>query len=84
VGGRDSILIIALKKGLASNGILGDDAEGGLRGCDPENIVNRGATDRGVQFELTMEFRTNAAATQSFGAAVRAVLLDAQGTLDHD
>jgi len=84
VGGRDSILIAALKRRLASSGIQVDNAEGGLSGCDPNNIVNRGATGRGVQFELTMGFRTNAAATRCFGAAVRAVLLDAQGTLNLD
>ncbi|HXM80423.1 MAG TPA: poly-gamma-glutamate hydrolase family protein [Burkholderiales bacterium] len=77
LGGLDSKLIAALKKGLAAKGIEVENAAGPLSGTDPSNIVNRGATGRGVQFELTMGFRRNAATVKKFTAAVRAVLFDA-------
>jgi phage replication-related protein YjqB (UPF0714/DUF867 family) len=78
VGGRDTDLIAALRTGLTANGVQVDDALGPLRGTDPNNITNRGASGRGVQFELTMGFRRNAAAVKKFTAAVRAVLLATQ------
>jgi phage replication-related protein YjqB (UPF0714/DUF867 family) len=76
VGGRDSELISALKKELVAKGIEVEDAKGSLKGTDIKNIVNRGATGRGVQFELTMNFRQNAALVEKFIGAIRAVLLD--------
>lgn len=79
IGGRDLELIDALKATLTAKGIDVENAEGSLRGTDPMNIINRGMTGRGVQFELTMAFRTNAAAVKRFTAAVRSVLLAAQG-----
>jgi phage replication-related protein YjqB (UPF0714/DUF867 family) len=78
VGGRDTELIAALKNGLAAKGIEIENAEGPLTGTDPNNITNRGSTGRGVQFELTMGFRTNTAVVKKFTEAVRAVLFAAQ------
>lgn len=78
VGGRDTVLIAALKKSLAANGIEIENAEGDLTGINPFNITNRGPTGRGVQFELTMDFRTNAATVNEFTSAVRAVLFSVQ------
>lgn len=78
VGGRDTKLIAVLKDSLVANGIKVENAEGALAGTDPNNIANRGATGRGVQFELTMRFRTNPTAVKKFTAVVRAVLFDAQ------
>jgi phage replication-related protein YjqB (UPF0714/DUF867 family) len=77
VGGRDAELIAALKKELVAKGIPVEDAEGSLKGTDINNIVNRGATGRGAQLELTMDFRKNAAQVEKFITAMRAVLLGA-------
>ena len=82
VGGRDIELIAALKKGLAAKGVNIENAEGPLTGTDHANITNRGPTGRGVQFELTMSFRTNAVAVKKFTSAVRAVLFAAQAAKD--
>jgi len=77
VGGRDAELIAALKKELVAKGIPVEDAEGSLKGTDINNIVNRGATGRGAQLELTMDFRKNRAQVEKFITAMRAVLLGA-------
>jgi phage replication-related protein YjqB (UPF0714/DUF867 family) len=78
IGGRDADLIAALKEGLFAEGIHAEDAVGRLKASDPNNITNRGASGRGVQFELTMAFRKNDAAVDKFTRAVRAVLLAVQ------
>lgn len=78
VGGLDNDLMEALRKSLAENGIRVERAGVGLGAADARNIVNRGATGRGVQFELTKGFRTNAAKRRIFVGVVRAVLHDAQ------
>ena len=78
VGGRDTVLVAAFKEALAGTRIRVEEAGGALRGTDPNNITNRGATAGGVQFELSMDFRRNGAAVKKFTEAVKAVLLDAQ------
>jgi phage replication-related protein YjqB (UPF0714/DUF867 family) len=75
LGGRDIKLVTALRNGLAAKGIEVEDAKTPLSGAHPKNIANRGATGRGVQFELTMGFRRNAIVVKQFTAAVRAVLM---------
>jgi phage replication-related protein YjqB (UPF0714/DUF867 family) len=78
IGGRDTELIDALKTRLAAAGVEIEDAVGLLRGTDPQNIVNRCGSGRGVQFELTMRFRTNREATEAFVRSVRTVLAELQ------
>lgn len=74
IGGRDDQLIVALKANLAAARIKVDDAAGGLRGTDPQNIVNRCRSVRGVQLELTMALRKNKKTIDAFTRAVRYTL----------
>lgn len=76
VGGLDKQLIEALQRELALREIKAEDASGHLIAAEPNNITNRGSSGRGVQFELTMDFRKNAATIEKFVAGVRKVLLD--------
>lgn len=76
VGGLDTQLIGALQRELVLRGIKAEVASGHLTATEPENITNRGSSGRGVQFELTMDFRKNAATIEKFVAGVRKVLLD--------
>jgi phage replication-related protein YjqB (UPF0714/DUF867 family) len=77
VGGLDTELIEALKARLAAAGITVEDAEDGLSATDPNNITNRGAKRRGVQFELTVALRKNKTLVDKFTKAVRSVLREA-------
>jgi phage replication-related protein YjqB (UPF0714/DUF867 family) len=74
IGGRDNKLVAALKAGLVAAGIRVEDAAAGLRGAEPQNIVNRCRSTRGVQLELTMGLRKNRKAIDSFVHAVRFTL----------
>lgn len=74
IGGRDNQLIAALKANLAATGIKVQDAAGGLRGTDPQNIVNRCRSARGVQLELTMALRKNKKTVDAFTHAVHYTL----------
>jgi phage replication-related protein YjqB (UPF0714/DUF867 family) len=74
IGGRDQELIDALKAGLAAVGVHVEDASGGLGGKDPQNIVNRCRSARGVQLELTMALRRNQKLVDAFIRAVRTTL----------
>lgn len=78
IGGRDSELAEKLKTALTDAGFKVDAPEGGLAGADPQNIVNRGASGKGVQVELTMGLRRNREAAKKFTDVVRAVLLETQ------
>lgn len=74
IGGRDNQLIAVLKANLTAAGIKVQDAAGGLRGTDPQNIVNRCRSARGVQLELTMALRKNKKTIDAFTRAVRYTL----------
>lgn len=74
IGGRDKQLIAALKANLAAARIKVEDAADGLGGADPQNIVNRCRSARGVQLELTMALRKNKKAIDAFTRAVRHTL----------
>ena len=71
VGGRDTEMIEAFKKALATQKIELEYAPISLRALDPQNITNRGANGRGVQFELTMDFRKSVPMVRTFSAAIR-------------
>ena len=74
IGGRDRDLMVTLKQSITEVGIAVEDAIHRLSGSDPNNIVNRCKTGRGVQLELTMALRKNAVLVESFVKAVRSVL----------
>jgi phage replication-related protein YjqB (UPF0714/DUF867 family) len=74
IGGRDKQLIAALKADLTAAAISVEDAADGLRGVDSKNIVNRCASARGVQVELTMALRKNRKTIDAFTRAVRYAL----------
>ena len=78
IGGRALELIHAFKETLSARKIQIEDASGSLRGTDPNNIVNRCASGRGVQFEVTMALRTNSRAAKAFVSAVRDTLIKQQ------
>ena len=61
---------------LIARAIEVEDADWPLRAMDAMNVVNRGMTGRGVQFELT-GLRTNKALLNKFAAGVTSVLLTA-------
>jgi phage replication-related protein YjqB (UPF0714/DUF867 family) len=74
IGGRDGELVAELKAALLAAGIRVEDAVGGLRGIEPQNIVNRSRSTRGVQLELTMALRKNPERLEAFVRAVRRTL----------
>ena len=57
IGGLDDELIKILTSELSSVGIIPEQSEKFL-GKSPDNICNRGLTKKGVQFELSLQFRT--------------------------
>ena len=78
VGGRDEALIGRLCDALARAGIRAEAAVGHLAGTSPRNITNRGASGRGVQFELSSVFRRDPDTVRTFTRTVREVLLASQ------
>jgi phage replication-related protein YjqB (UPF0714/DUF867 family) len=74
IGGLDTELIGALVSALQAAGITAIEGVQEYAGLHPLNICNRGASNSGVQFELSMAFRRGAQMPK-FVAAVRSVLL---------
>lgn len=74
IGGRDRELVAALRVGLETAGIRVDDATAGLGGAEPQNIVNRCRSTRGVQLELTMALRKNPKSVDALIHTVRCTL----------
>lgn len=79
-GGLDETLKKDLRNSLATLEIELGQAEGGLRALDPLNITNRGSMGRGVQLELSMDFRKNRQLVGQFCEGVRRVLLRRQAS----
>lgn len=73
LGGLDKALIVDLAAQLKQVGISVEAAGHKYRGTNPSNICNRGKSNAGVQFELSLKFREGAH-VQTFVAAVRSVL----------
>ncbi|MFG2196650.1 poly-gamma-glutamate hydrolase family protein [Streptomyces sp. NPDC048639] len=84
VGGRDAQLRSAVKQAIrgsftsAQITVLDGEDVPGLDGGDPANIVNRTATGRGVQLEMTAELR-DAMFGDASSAAKRRETYDASG-----
>lgn len=57
LGGLDNSLIEILLSELSHAGIIVEPSESKYTGMHPENICNRGQTKKGVQFELSFQFR---------------------------
>jgi phage replication-related protein YjqB (UPF0714/DUF867 family) len=57
IGGLDEEFIEVLISELSSVGIIPEQSEK-FSGKSPDNICNRGLTKRGIQFELSLQFRT--------------------------
>lgn len=74
LGGRDQELIAELAEAVRSIGIGAETSGHKYLGLSATNICNRGATNSGVQFELSMAFRRSSK-TADFVAVVRDVLL---------
>lgn len=77
LGGRDSTLAVELAAALRAAGIAVQSDGHAYPGTHPMNICNRTASQVGVQFELTMPFRTGPQRA-GFVASVRSVLLARQ------
>jgi phage replication-related protein YjqB (UPF0714/DUF867 family) len=73
LGGRDKELIADLAAQLAQVGIIGEATGHNYLGTDPNNICNRGQSNAGAQFELSLSFR-NGTQVPAFVEAVRTVL----------
>lgn len=73
LGGRDKALITDLASQLRLVGIEAETAGHKYTGTDAHNICNRGKSNAGAQFELSLPFRQGPN-VQTFVAAVRLVL----------
>lgn len=73
LGGRDKELIADLAAQLAQVGIIGETTGHNYLGTDTNNICNRGRSNAGAQFELSLSFR-NGTQVPAFVRAVRSVL----------
>ena len=73
ISGLDTSLIHDLADGLNCVGIVAETSGHKYTGTMPNNICNRGQTGKGVQFELSLQFR-NGTQVPAFVRAVRAVL----------
>jgi phage replication-related protein YjqB (UPF0714/DUF867 family) len=73
LGGRDQELIADLAAQLAQVGIVGETTGHHYLGTDPNNVCNRGQSNAGVQFELSLSFR-HGTQVPAFIEAVRSVL----------
>lgn len=73
LGGRDKELVADLAAQLAQVGIIGETTGHHYLGTDPNNICNRGQSNAGAQFELSLSFR-NGTRVPAFVGAVRSVL----------
>ena len=58
VGGRDTELANRIKESLTKHGFTVKDTPKDLAGISPDNIVNRGIDERGVQLEISEGLRT--------------------------
>jgi len=74
IGGLDEELIEILISELSDVGIIPERSEK-FSGKSPDNICNRGLTKRGVQFELSLQFRTGSR-VPLFVNAVRSALYE--------
>lgn len=77
LGGLDKELIADLAAELAQVGIIAETTGHNYLGADPNNICNRGQSNAGAQFELSLSFR-NGIQVPAFVGAVRSVLLSRQ------
>lgn len=73
-GGLDRELKTAVDGALRAGGVPVAAAPDGLRGLNPRNICNRGATRRGFQLEVSRGLRDDAARCALLCDAVRSVL----------
>ncbi len=73
LGGLDKALIDDLASELSRVGIVAETSGHRYTGTLPNNICNRGRSNAGVQFELSLPFR-NGTQVPAFVTAVRAVL----------
>lgn len=73
LGGREKALIADLAAQLKQVGIAAETSGHDYPGTDLRNICNRGKAKAGVQFELSLSFRTSMH-IPAFVAAVRSVL----------
>jgi phage replication-related protein YjqB (UPF0714/DUF867 family) len=81
LSGLDKLLLTDLEAELLSAGVKVETAGHHYTAALPGNICNRGKSDAGVQFELTLAFR-NGDQVPGFVEAVRKVLLDRQNRED--
>lgn len=58
IGGLDTELAYRIKESLAKHGFTVKDTPENLAGISPDNIVNRGKDERGVQIEISEGLRT--------------------------
>jgi len=77
LGGRDGALAAELAEALRASGIAVETDGHTYPGTHPTNVCNRTASKSGVQFELTMPFRSGSQRA-GFVAAIRSVLLSRQ------
>jgi phage replication-related protein YjqB (UPF0714/DUF867 family) len=77
LSGLDKTLITDLEAALLSAGIRAETLGHKYTATMPNNICNRGKSNAGVQFELSLSFRTGARLA-TFVNAVRAILLERQ------
>lgn len=73
LSGLDNTLIDDLVFGLRRVGIIAETSGHKYTGTLPNNICNRGQAKKGIQFELSLQFR-NGTQVPAFVRAVRAVL----------
>ena len=74
LGGRDEALKRTLAEQLQFHGIRTSRTHSRFQGAKPDNICNRGATQKGVQLEITRDLRDDPARMDRVAAALRAAL----------
>lgn len=79
VGGLDNYLANAVRAELSGAGFVTQPAPEHLAGTDPDNVVNRCRSGRGVQLELTLlqrnQLKNNPGKLAAYAAAVSVALL---------